>query len=116
MKTAMKDRSLSTQSKARTIIFLLSLWIVGMVLTLWFGLGWFFLIETLRRIIIAIPKIYLPFLRVVVSLERANEEKQLLNQKEVRKFYTWRMIVALIWLLLTIIVFLYANIRLADFL
>lgn len=112
----MKDHSLSAQSNARTIIFLLSLWIVGIALALWFGLGWFFLIETLRRIIIAIPKIYLTFLRVVVSPERANEEKQLLSQKKVRILYAWRMIVALIWWLLTVVVFLYANIQLADFL
>lgn len=98
----------------RTIIFLLSLWIVGIGLALWFGLGWFFLVETLRRIIIALPKIYIPFLSAVVSTERADEEKQLLSQREVRMFYTWRFIVALIWLLLTVFVFLYTNIRLVD--
>ena len=112
----MKHRTLSVQSKARTIIFVLSLWIVGIALALWFGLAWFFLIETLRRIIIAIPKVYLVFLSLVVSPERADEEKQLLIQRGVRIFYAWRLIVALIWLLLTVVVFLYANIRLADFL
>lgn len=112
----MKQHSLSVQSKAKTIIFLLLLWIVGVALAFWFGLGWFFLVEALRRVIIAIPKIYLAFLRVFVSAERANEEKQLLLRKEVRSFYAWRFIVSLIWILLTIVVFLYANIRLADLL
>ncbi|HXD11781.1 MAG TPA: hypothetical protein VN653_17075 [Anaerolineales bacterium] len=112
----MKSRSLSNQTKTRTIIFLLSLWIVGIVLALWFGLGWFFLIETLRRMLIAIPKIYLPFLRLLVSAERADEEKQLLTRKDVRIFYAWRFAVALIWLTLTIVVFVYANIRLTDLL
>src|SRR5689334_10286105 len=101
----MKHPSLSTQPKARTIIFLLVVWIIGIMLAFWFGLGWFFLIETLRRIILAIPTVYLAFLRHVVSAERANEEKQLLRQKEVRIFYVWRLIVALIWLLLTGVVF-----------
>jgi hypothetical protein len=112
----MRNHSLSVQSKARTIVFLLSFWVVGISLALWFGLGWFFLIETLRRIIIAVPKVYLAFLRVLVSDERANEEKQLLIRKEVRMFYAWRFIIALIWLLLTVIVFLYVNIRLGDLL
>lgn len=112
----MEDRTLWTQPKTRVIIFLLSLWIIGVVLAIWFGLGWFFLIETLRRILIAIPKIYLIFLRLVVSPQHADEEKQRLTQKQVRIFYAWRMIIALIWLLLTVVVFLYANIRLADFL
>ncbi len=112
----MKHHSLSIQSKVRIIVFLLSLWFIGIALALWFGLGWFFLVETLRRIMIALPKIYIPLLRTVVSVERADEEKQLLIQKEVRMFYAWRFIVALIWLLLTVFVFLYANIRLADLL
>lgn len=111
----MKPRSISTQSKIQTILFFLMLWILGVALAVWFGLGWFFLIETLRRVIIAIPTTYIIFLRIVVSPTRAEEEKRLLEQKEVRLFYIWRLIVALIWLLLTIIVFLSANIRLADF-
>ena len=84
------------------------------MLAIWFGLGWFFLVETIRRIIIALPTTYIPFLRIVVSSERANEEKELLSKKEVRLFYAWRFVVALIWVILTIIVFLVANIRLVD--
>jgi hypothetical protein len=100
----------------RTIIVLLALWVIGVALAFWFGLGWFFLLETLRRIVMAIPIVYFAFLRIVVGSERANEERELLSKKNVRMFYVWRFIVALMWLWLTIVVFRYVNIRLVDLL
>jgi hypothetical protein len=114
-KAAMKNHILDTP-KVRTITFLLILWLVGITMAFWLGLGWLFLIETIRRFMIATPIIYLAFLRIVVSPQRAVEEKQLLTQKKVRMLYVWRFVVALIWLALTIFVFVYLNIRLADLL
>ena len=102
------------QPKIRTIFFLLSFWIIGVVLAFWFGIGWFFLSETLRRIIIAIPQIFIPVLRVVIGNEQADEEYRLLSQKNIQFFYIWRVVVALIWLILTIVVFSIANIRLIS--
>jgi hypothetical protein len=105
---------MSNQSKIRTAIFLLSPWIAGVALAFWFGLGWFFLLETLRRVVIAIPQLYIPLLRILVGTERADEEKRLLDQKNVRLFYAWRVVVAVIWLTLTIVVFYTTNIRLIS--
>lgn len=110
----MKTDSKITMPMVRTVLFLLLLWLVGLLLSIWFGLGWFFLFESIRRIIIAIPQIYIPFLRLVVSTERATEEESILEKKSARWLYMWRGIVACIWLILTIVVFKLANIRLID--
>jgi hypothetical protein len=115
MKSTMKNYS-SVTSKVRLVSFLLLLWFAGIGLALWLGLGWFFLVETIRRFIISIPIVYIKFLRMLVSPQRAAEEKQLLTQHRVRMLYLWRLVVALIWLALTVVVFLYANIKLADLL
>ena len=95
-------------------MFLLFPWIVGVALAFWFGLGWFFLLEALRRCIMAVPRIYIPLLRMLVGVERADEEKRLLDQKNVRLFYIWRIVVAAIWLILSVFVFLTINIRLVS--
>jgi len=98
----------------RVVIFLLFLWVVGVVLAFWFGLGWFFLLEALHRCLIAVPQVYIPFLRRIVGVERADEEERLLDQKNVRSFYIWRIVVAAIWIILTVVVFLTVNIRLVS--
>lgn len=110
----MKTDSKITMPVIRVTLFLLFLWLVGFLLSIWFGLGWFFLFESIRRIIIAVPQIYIPFLRLVVSVERASEEINLLEKKNARLLYAWRGIVACIWLILTVVVFKFANVRLID--
>lgn len=110
----MKTDSKITMPVIRTVLFLLLLWSVGLLLSIWFGLGWFFLFESIRRIIIAIPQIYIPFLMLIVSTERASEEVSILEKKSARWLYAWRCIVACIWLILTVVVFKFANVRLID--
>ena len=110
----MKIHSKLTVTIIRIILFLLALLIAGSLLSLWFGLGYFFLFESIRRIIIAVPQLYISFLRLVVSEERANEEKNLLEKKNIHVIYIWRAIVACIWLILTFLVFRFANVRLID--
>lgn len=103
-----------TKPLIRVTSFLLLLWLTGLLLSIWFGLGWFFFLESIRRIIIAIPQTYIPFLRLVVSTERANEEESILEKKSARWLYVWRGAVACIWLILTVVVFKFVNIRLID--
>jgi hypothetical protein len=98
----------------RVVIFLLFPWVVGVVLAFWFGLGWFFLLEALHRCLIAVPQVYIPLLRRIVGVERAEEEKRLLDQKNVRLFYIWRIVVAAIWIIVAVVVFFTVNIRLVS--
>jgi hypothetical protein len=109
------ENKIKIKSTLRVIFLLLSFWFIGLLISFWYGLGWFFLSETLRRILMAIPQTYIKFLRVFVSDERAEEEKLLISQKNARLMYVWRFIVACIWVILTIFVFLKINIRLVSF-
>jgi len=98
----------------RVTLFLLVFWVVGLLFAIWLGLGWLFVFEGIRRIIIAVPQIYIPFLRLVVNAERANEEIKLMEKKATRLLYAWRGVVACVWLILTAVVFKFANVRLID--
>lgn len=101
----------------KVIVFELSFWVVGVALAFWFGLGWFFLLGTIRRLFIAVPWLYVPTVRILLGEDRAELEKVRLSEKgpRVRWHYTLQAIIMMAWVTMTIVAFRYANIRLADF-
>ena len=96
------------------LIFSLAVWIVGIVLALWFGLGWLILAETIRRTITMVPQTYFPILQTPTTIKRTDDKQYTLEKNNVNVFYIRRGLNVILWLLLTIAIFLYANIRLID--
>jgi len=99
---------------AQLLIFSLSFWIVGIVLALWFGLGWLILAETIRRMTTLVPQTYFPILQTPTGIKRADDKQYVLEKRSVNVCYIRRGLNVILWLLLTIAVFLYANIHLID--
>ena len=69
---------LSTQSvrqKISFVLFISSFTPVGLMLMIWFGIGWLALFHVVRRIILTTPLLYIPALRVLINSEVAEEEK-----------------------------------------
>lgn len=102
--------SLSSQDKRKFFTILLAFWGTGVIFALFLGLGWFFLIETIRRIIFSIPQIYIPILNLVLGHRIL--EKENVTRNETRQ---WLLILQgikiLFWVLLTAYVFLELNVR-----
>jgi hypothetical protein len=98
----------------RTIAFFSMVFIVEIALVLWVGLGWFLLAETLRRSIIAIPSVYIPILRYLRGSDRADDELKHLSDKKYRWHYVLRIVILLVWVILTIVAFEKANVALFE--
>jgi hypothetical protein len=91
-----------------SIIFFLY-WIIKIFTALFIGFGWFFLLWTLQ-IIFSVPQIYLPLLNIINR--KKYEENSVKNNevKEIPKLSAGMVITIIIWISLTIIAFLKANI------
>ena len=98
------------------LVFGVLYWAVAVLLAGLFGLGWFFLLGTARRLFLAFPASRIWILERVSGEERAERERELLRQPLSRFSYIMHAVVVLVWIALTIIVFMKANVRVADFL
>lgn len=99
----------------KSIIFLLCFWIIGIALFIWFGLGWFFLLITVRQILFFIPQTSL----IIQKLFHLNNNVTQWSQNQERNCKTsviLRLLIILIWLSLTIFVFMKLNIKLLSIL
>ena len=106
----------SKQGVIKIVIFNLLFWSVGVGLAYWFGLGWFFLLGTFRRLFIAIPWLYIPTVRVFFGSERSEAERRKLSESTglLRWHYALQTIIILAWIALTVFAFAYVNVRLKD--
>lgn len=100
----------SDNRSSRLIRFLIVIWFIKIIVALFIGLGWFFILQTLERFIIAFPLLYNRMVKLLIGKEWVEDENETLELKKVRIMYGWRLIIALLWLGMTIIVFLKANI------
>jgi len=93
--------------------FFMIWWSIGIMLAFFWGLGWFFLFGTLRRIII-----YFPFFRNVLHRKMQNEIEEINKTEAVqptKKTPTFLEVVIISsWILITVIVFYKVNIPLID--
>jgi hypothetical protein len=97
----------------RILVFHSSFYIIGLVLAYWLGLGWYMLIMTLRSVILFIPQIYLPTIRLVVGSEFVEQERIRLIESESLTLPSKAFFSSFtIRLLITIIMFWKANIPL----
>jgi hypothetical protein len=99
----------------RLIIFLLSFWIVGVFLAFFWGLGWFFLLESLRRLITYIPPLNNWVRKITIGEGKfATFESNTANSKLVIASKFLGVIIMLGWIGLTIFIFAKLNFPLVD--
>jgi hypothetical protein len=94
----------------KLVIFLSTYWVLSVAIAIWFGLGWFFLMVTLRRLMIAFP-FSRNWINRVTGVEKPKSES---NGTLIIWHNILQTFIIVIWLSLTIVVFLKANIRLSD--
>ena len=109
------DAQLNFWQKIRFSIFIASFTIIGVVLALWFGLGWFFLMQTIRGIIIKVPVISSNVIGIVIGHEYAKEisKNQIMTGK---RFFISKSsaFITLLNLALTVLFFLRANVPVIE--
>jgi len=110
---------INTVSKRQIVIvagFELGFWLLSIVIAFWFGLGWLFLIGTVRRLFVAIPWLYLPTITILMGESRSEAERAriLRGGSNMRWHYILQAAITLGWLTMTILAFTYANVRLVD--
>jgi hypothetical protein len=108
---------MSKYSKIETLKLILSLiafWFVGVIIALFAGLGWFFLIETLRRILFLVPKLNTAVINFILGRDTRKVPEDF--KKAPCGFLCVAMRYAIIcaWIILTILVFCKANIRIIE--
>jgi len=107
-------------TKAQTLKFLafsLAFWLAGALLAMVFGLGWFFLLGGVRRLLLTLPQTRLTLTRIIFGEERAEWTREQLHQAGVRRrrLSTGLEGIATIgWLVLAVIVFAKFNFRVVD--
>lgn len=99
----------------KLIWFFVVWWVIGAVLAFFWGLGWFFLIVTLRRIVTYFPPIRRKF-RVWFLGEEQDNEKEKTDPRTRFPSQLMGGIIILIWIGLTIYVFSQLNISLISIL
>jgi hypothetical protein len=95
----------------KLFLFSLLLWLIGIILAAIWGLGWFFLVETLRRIATYFP----PFkrrLKVLLLGTELESETTTTSSAAYRLSQIMGGIIIVCWVVLTIFVFVKANVSL----
>lgn len=106
----MKTYETNPSSRLRWVAFYAFFYITGLLISFWFGLGWFVLFQFIPRLIFALPLFYFPTIRFLAGTEFMIEEKKRIHGK----WFTTPSFVrnALIALLVTFLTFWKANIPL----
>ena len=97
------------------LLFLFCFWAIGIVLAWFWGLGWFFLLECLRRLLAYVPQLNRRIRKVFFGKEAT--EIQDVEQTSPGLIFASRMlglIIMVVWIGLTIFVFAKINIPLSD--
>lgn len=104
-----------TYRSTRLILFLFSFWAIGVILALFWGLGWFFLLESLRRLITYIPPLNRKIKEIFLGREeQMTPEQPLANPGLVTISRALGIIIMMVWIGFTIFVFVKMNIPLID--
>lgn len=101
--------------RKRLILFYLAWWLIGVVFAFMWGLGWFFLVETLRRIVTYVA----PFRRILGNTLLGEDlESETARIAPGNKMLSQIMggIIILAWVAMTIFVFAKANVSLIKIL
>ena len=99
----------------KLLLFLLSFWGIGLLLALFFGLGWFFLFESLRRLLTYIPPINHRVRNYFIEKGDGKKTYEITENPSLKKVSNIiGLMITIIWLALTVFVFFYVNIRLID--
>lgn len=77
----MKTSEAKPPSRLRWIAFYVFFYTIGLVISFWFGLGWFMLFQFIPRLLFAIPKFYFPTIRFLAGTEFMVEEKKRRHEK-----------------------------------
>jgi len=102
------------QYTKRMIVFFSIIFLVESVLALWVGMGWFLLAETLRRALVAIPRVYFSLLAYLQGSARAAEEMKYYSDGKYRWRYVLRFVLLSAWIFTTILAFNRFNFSLVE--
>lgn len=91
--------------------FFLLWWIVSVIIGSIWGLGWFFLVVTLRNIVTHIPMLRNKLRRIILGQD-FEEDKIIVNPTAQTISHIMNMIIIIFWICITIFVFVKANISL----
>lgn len=107
----MKSETTITSGKIAVGAFIVLLSLAGILVSYWYGFGWFFLFQTIREFLFAIPRLYLLLIKIVAGNTLAEKESWRLEKN---RLFTSPALArrAFFSLALTIFVFWKANIPL----
>ena len=93
------------------LMFLLLFWVTGVFLAVFWGIGWFFLTESLRRLLTYVP----PFNRFIAPDADPHPKNGTFppQAKVVAKVFS--LLITLIWIGMTVFVFLKMNFSIMSF-
>ena len=106
----MIENTNNSKRYGKLFLFYLLWWGCGIVMASIWGLGWFFLIETLRRIITYFPPLRKSLRKFLIGIDAETETSGTPALKRASQIMSGLIIVG--WIGLTIFVFLKANISL----
>jgi hypothetical protein len=112
---------MATPTKSQVIRFLafgLGFWLTALILAFFFGVGWFFLVGAIRRLLLAIPASRLALDRMIFGEQHAALTKEKWEQAGRRRWLSLGLgsFVTLAWLVLAGIAFARFNFPLIDLL
>jgi|GEM_PF-4854395 len=100
---------------AKLIFFLFFFWLIGVLLAIFWGLGWFFLLESLRRLVTYIPPLDHKIRVILLGKEQVERDSQhsiSISPGMVTISKLIRVLILVVWAGITIFVFLRINIPL----
>jgi hypothetical protein len=84
--------------------------LIGFLLAMWHGIGWYFLLLAIRRLSFESPLIYIPILRTLTNREIAEKEKERLTGNTQKLFVsTTSFVNFLVTLMMAILFFWKGN-------
>jgi hypothetical protein len=101
----------------KLFLFLFFFWLLGILLAFFWGLGWFFLLESLRRLVTYIPPLDRKIRELLIGkeqVERTSSYTDSVSQNMVLISKITRLIIVIVWIGITIFVFMKINIPLID--
>ena len=110
----MKKHQKSNAAVCRLFAFYSSFFVLGLILSYWFGLGWFFLLHAIRGLLSSVQFFSVPLMRILAGAHFTEEleSRQQLKSRAYRFFST--VVVNVINFALTIFFFWRANVPLQQ--
>jgi len=103
----------SWHQKFKFIIFYFSFSLIGLVLAIWYGLGWLVLFQSIQRLFFVTPRLYIPIMRIIIGREFTELEKSKIMSNGNGWFISPNSaIITLVTFLLTCFFFWKANVSL----